>query len=136
MNNYDDIIHLPRPISKRVPMPMNQRAAQFAPFSALVGYSEKIADVSKVLDSRIELTEERIAEISCKIRTIEEHLNQKPIVTITYFVPVRGEATGFYQTISTRVHKVDSLQQQLLLEDNLPISFSNIIAINSSCSEL
>lgn len=105
MNSYDDIINLPRPISKRPPMPMNQRAAQFAPFSALVGYSEKIADVSKVLDSKIELTEERIAEINRKIQMIQEKLDSKPTVTITYFVSTRGKEMGFYQRNSTKVKK-------------------------------
>ncbi len=135
MNSYDDIINLPRPISKRPPMPMNQRAAQFAPFSALVGYSEKIADVSKVLDSKIELTEERIAEINRKIQMIQEKLDSKPTVTITYFVSTRGKEMGFYQRNSTKVKKIDSFQQQLLLDDNTYVSFADIIDITGSCFE-
>ena len=40
---YDDIIHLPHHVSKRHPqMSMWNRAAQFAPFSALTGYDESI----------------------------------------------------------------------------------------------
>ena len=116
-------------------MPMNQRAAQFAPFSALVGYSEKIADVSKVLDSKIELTEERMAEINRKIQMIQEKLDSKPTVTITYFVSTRGKETGFYQRNSTKVKKIDSFQQQLLLDDNTYVSFSDIIDITGSCFE-
>ena len=45
MNNYEDMIELPRPISKaHQPMSLNNRSAQFAPFSALIGYDEKIRD--------------------------------------------------------------------------------------------
>jgi len=40
---YGDIIHHPRPISKEhPPMPMEKRAAQFAPFAALSGYEGAI----------------------------------------------------------------------------------------------
>ena len=40
---YDDIIGLEHPVSKRHrPMPMADRAAQFAPFAALKGFEEEI----------------------------------------------------------------------------------------------
>lgn len=45
--NYDDIIDLPHHVSKNhKPMPMLNRAAQFAPFAALSGYSEAIDECS------------------------------------------------------------------------------------------
>lgn len=41
--NYDDIIHLPHHVStKHKPMPMEARAAQFAPFAALTGYGDAV----------------------------------------------------------------------------------------------
>lgn len=47
--NYDDIINLPRHISKKhPPMSINARAAQFAPFAALTGYSDDIKKVEKL----------------------------------------------------------------------------------------
>lgn len=40
---YDDIINLPHHVSPRHPrMSLQARAAQFAPFSALTGYSDEI----------------------------------------------------------------------------------------------
>ena len=43
-DNYEDIINLPHPVSKKHPqMPMANRAAQFAPFAALTGYGEAIS---------------------------------------------------------------------------------------------
>jgi hypothetical protein len=45
MDNYEDIINLPHHVSKRHPqMSMWNRAAQFAPFSALTGYEDAIQD--------------------------------------------------------------------------------------------
>ena len=40
---YDDIIGLHHPTSRRhKPMPLSERAAQFAPFAALKGFDEEI----------------------------------------------------------------------------------------------
>ena len=44
--DYSDIIHLPHHTSNRhKPMSLHERAAQFAPFSALTGYATTIAEV-------------------------------------------------------------------------------------------
>lgn len=48
MGAYDDIINLPHHISKHhPPMPLPQRAAQFAPFAALAGYEKAIEDTTR-----------------------------------------------------------------------------------------
>ena len=45
---YADIINLPHHISKKHPqMSMYQRAAQFAPFAALVGHDKAIEETAK-----------------------------------------------------------------------------------------
>ena len=42
---YADIIDLPHPVSKRhIPMSMEKRAAQFAPFAALTGFENAISN--------------------------------------------------------------------------------------------
>lgn len=47
MDNYEDIINLPHPVSKKHPqMSMMQRAAQFAPFAALTGYDAAINEAA------------------------------------------------------------------------------------------
>jgi hypothetical protein len=44
--SYDDILYLPHPTSKvHKRMPIEDRAAQFAPFSALTGHGKAIRDV-------------------------------------------------------------------------------------------
>ena len=51
---YDDIIHLPHHVSKRHPqMSLYNRAAQFAPFAALAGYEEAIAETARQTSSKI-----------------------------------------------------------------------------------
>ena len=49
LHQYDDIINLPHPVSKKHPqMPAIDRAAQFSPFAALTGY-EKLLEETKEL---------------------------------------------------------------------------------------
>ncbi len=49
MGKYDDIIHLPHPVSKKHPqMSLRDRAAQFSAFAALKGHDEAIAETAKV----------------------------------------------------------------------------------------
>ena len=53
MKDYSDIIALPHPVSKKHPqMGRLERAAQFAPFAALGGYEELIAEYSKAMEKR------------------------------------------------------------------------------------
>ena len=53
---YDDIINMERPISrKHRPMKIGDRAAQFAPFAALTGYDEAVADTA---DRNLSMIEE------------------------------------------------------------------------------
>lgn len=54
MDNYEDIINLPRHVSKKHPqMSLYQRSAQFAPFSALTGYDSQIKETEIIINSKI-----------------------------------------------------------------------------------
>lgn len=49
MGEYDDIISLPHHVSKkRKAMPLADRAAQFAPFSALTGYEACVKEAAEI----------------------------------------------------------------------------------------
>ena len=56
--NYDDIIHLPHPVSVRhLQMPLTDRAAQFSPFAALTGHDAAIRETARLTDAYVELEE-------------------------------------------------------------------------------
>ena len=64
MSRYDDIINLPHHVSTNHPrMSMYDRAAQFAPFAALVGYDDAVAKTARLTESRPELLIERIQTV-------------------------------------------------------------------------
>ena len=55
-HRYDDIIDLPHHVSSsHPPMPLRDRAAQFAPFAALTGYGAVINETARFTESRPEL---------------------------------------------------------------------------------
>ncbi|MBR0397722.1 MAG: hypothetical protein IJI10_05555 [Eubacterium sp.] len=52
--SYDDIINLSRPVSKNhPPMPLEKRAAQFAPFAALTGFEDAISETAQKKEAEI-----------------------------------------------------------------------------------
>ncbi len=54
-NKYEDIINLPHHVStKHSKMSIEQRAAQFAPFAALVGFEERVKIVSEEVEKSFE----------------------------------------------------------------------------------
>ena len=54
-NKYEDIINLPHHVSTKHPqMSIEQRAAQFAPFAALVGFEEIVKIVSEEVEKSFE----------------------------------------------------------------------------------
>ncbi len=54
IDDYKDIIGLPRPALKHTRMPRINRAAQFAPFAALAGYESAIEETAKKAAERME----------------------------------------------------------------------------------
>ncbi len=61
--NYDDIIHLKHPTSKKHPrMDAMNRAAQFAPFAALTGLDEAIEETGKEHTVSVQNAEEHITD--------------------------------------------------------------------------
>lgn len=61
---------------------MENRAKQFVPFAALKGYEEALRAKEKILVEKIELSEEKKAELDYKLQQI--HKND--IVTVVYFL--------------------------------------------------
>ena len=105
MVKYDDIINLPHHVSKNHPQMSNyNRAAQFAPFAALVGYSEAIKESEIKYDNRIELSEERKEEINSTI----SNLRTGQSIEIKYFVLKNKNANqGKYVTYIGKIKPSD-----------------------------
>ena len=125
-SKYDDIIHLSRPVSpKRSPMSNYDRAAQFSPFAALVGYDAAIAETARLTDFRIELTDSAKQALNEKLRRITENVRQHPQVSVLWFLPDERKAGGSYVRSKGAVKKVDVYRERLVLEE-VSIPFGSI----------
>ena len=127
---YDDIINLPHHTSPRHPrMSMRDRAAQFAPFSALTGYEDVVDETARLTDGKITLTEDAKALLDFKQRILLERIDTRPEITVTYFVKDARKSGGSYQTVRGRLLRIDEVERTLVLEGGRRIDAQDVIAI-------
>lgn len=130
---YDDIIDLPHHISKRHPqMSMYNRAAQFAPFSALTGHDSAITEAARLTDAEQELSESDAEVLNRKLVYLQS-LDEKPTVSITYFVPDDRKQGGSYHTVKGTIKRIEPDKGILRFEDGLDISVTHIKDIVGEC---
>ena len=98
---YADIIGLPRwePGKKHPRMSLHDRAAQFAPFAALVGYDEMVDEEARLTESQVSPGESELEELDRKFRCLSEMLSagQRPEVAVLVFIPDARKPGGWTQ---------------------------------------
>lgn len=104
----------------RAPMPPSRRAKQFAPFDALKGLSEAIAQKEKIPVPRRILAEDAIAEINRQLSELE----MGSTITVIYYSEYGQE----YCQLTGEVVKVDGFWK-LLQIGNMAIDFYEIAGI-------
>ena len=112
---YPDIIDLPHHQSKKHPhMSLYDRAAQFSPFAALIGYDDMIAEESRETGTQ---KDQEIDRLNAKLDLISSSIasGNHPALTFTVFVPDEKKAGGEYVQISGTVKKVDMLERTIIL---------------------
>ena len=133
MNRYDDIINLPHHVSPtRKRMSMHDRAAQFAPFAALVGYDDAVAETARLTESRPELDEQEQRAINERLAYIADHIKEQPEVHIKYFVPDEHKSGGAIIEVSGKVKKISATDATIVLTDGCKIRLSDITDLSFS----
>ena len=130
MNKYDSIINYKYEM-KHERMSINNRSAQFAPFSALAGYSELIYEKGRLTDSKKEIGDDVKEILDYKLNVINSNIFLHPNVIITYFVKDKTKNGGSYQKINGIIKKIDFYHKLIILENNEKIKIDNIINIDS-----
>lgn len=62
---------------------------------------------------------------------IAEHLDNKPLVSITYFKSDTKKTGGEYLTITGTVKKLDVYNNQIKMTDGTTVKFDDIISVES-----
>lgn len=129
-DNYDDIKHLTRPqYDDLPPMSMHDRAAQFSPFAALVGYDDAVAETARLVGDRIELTEDEMSELNTDLNRLLDTIDKQPQISVTYFVPDERKSGGSYVNKDGVVRVYDDYSQELVFMDKSRINIQDIIGI-------
>ena len=130
INDYDDIINLPRHVSKRhPPMPVTERAAQFSPFAALTGFEDAIKESGRLTDQRMELDEDEKRILNEKLRILNQRILECPEVKITYFKPDEQKEGGAYCMVRGRVKKIDVYEGVIKMQDGTRIPVGDITGL-------
>lgn len=104
------------------------RAAQFSAFAALVGLDEQMDETARIVDSKIELSEDESEILNRKIQILAQKLSEDyPQIKVSYFVPDPHKEGGAYATRIGVVKRIDEVLREILFTDGTKISISDIL---------
>ena len=128
---YDKIIDLPHPTSKRHPrMSVSDRAAQFAPFSALSGYEDAIDETGRLTDGFADMSDDQRNVLDMKQRIIADFIDLSPRISVTYFVADKHKSGGAYRIVEGELSKIDEYEAVLIFSNGFKIKCADIYSID------
>jgi len=102
---------------------MDNRAKQFVPFAAVKGFEEALRAKERITVEKIELSEERKAELDYKLHQIQK----RDIITVVYF------DKDEYVKVEGMVSRMD-IDARVLKVVNTKIPFDDIYEIEEPCA--
>ncbi|MCR4956556.1 MAG: YolD-like family protein [Lachnospiraceae bacterium] len=127
-DKYSDMLHMPHPVSKKhPPMAPENRAAQFAPFAAVVGHEDAIDETARLTEDRIWLDDGLTNKINAILQQVKEQPKDTLKVRIRYFLPDDKKEGGSYPECTGTVRKIDEYKSKIIMSDNTEIVMDNIV---------
>ncbi len=124
---YEKIINLPHHVSAtRQSMPQADRAAQFAPYSALSGYEDAVEETARFTDKKIELDEYEKERINSTLFALLSSPTGTRL-TLTYFRPDKNKSGGEYITLNGEFSHIDEAKKEITVIGRKPIKIDSII---------
>ena len=130
MRNYDDIINLSRPQYHDLPpMSIHDRAAQFSPFAALVGYDAAVEETARLTDSRREMEEDEINELNRQLSELNKRLSERPRIRVTYFIRDRKKEGGRYASKIGNARTIDQAENRIIFTDGESVPVEDMYSV-------
>ena len=132
IHRYDSIIELPHYEPRyHMRMDRSKRAAQFAPYDALVGYREACAEERRLTEDWASIDEYEASYIDMKLQQIYSDIASYPKVRLIYFEPDQRKDGGSYLKKEGRLKKIDEYERMLIFEDKdrIPIDWIREVEI-------
>lgn len=130
MRSYDDIRKLKRPqYIDLPPMSIHDRAAQFSPFAALVGYEDAVEETARLTDSRRELSEDEITELNRQLGILDSKLNERPKIRVTYFIPDKKKDGGRYASKVGNARTIDRYNNEVVFTDGETVAIKEMYSV-------
>ena len=118
--------HERRYSGRHPPMPNRERAAQFAPFSALNGYEDAVRETARLTDAQTELSESAAEELDKKLRLLLEAIPERPEVRVCYFESDERKAGGAYRLKTGCLRQIDTVTGELRFVDGSHIPLDRV----------
>ena len=127
---YEDIIHLPHPVSRRhPPMPLLNRVAQFSPFAALTGHEDAILEAERLTEAFPELGEDQKELLDQKLALLGESLKEQPEIEVIYFRPDEKKEGGACVSFRGRLKKIDAYSRKIYFTDGTALALDCLLSI-------
>lgn len=112
------------------------RAAQFAPFAALVGYEEAIEKSKESLVRRKELSDDKKQEIENLFNKIRLNVKESSEVIIEYFaLKDKNTDSGKYLTYKGKIKYIDDIERKIIFLNRKSIYIKDIYDIKETNNE-
>jgi len=127
---YGDIINMPRRVSNiHAPMNILNRAAQFAPFSALPGHNDAVKETERLTETYLSLDDEEKERINYILQNILYNINTVNKIYVKYFIEDEKKSGGRFVKVTGCIKKIDTYNR-LIIIDNIKIHIDDIVDIS------
>lgn len=108
-------------------MTQRERAAQFAPFAALSGYDEAVAETARLTSEKADLDECEMERLNSMILFMSE--NPSGTYAVTYFLPDKHKSGGSYECVEGALKEIDEANRLIIMKNGTKIPIFDIYNI-------